>query len=102
MDSYIFRVVLENDEDVFHAYCPSLKGCHTWGYTQEEALAHIREAAEAYVEDLIKAGESIPAEALERHARTSFPVSPSLSGALLHRRSHGKKISRDPGAVLWL
>jgi len=65
MDSYAFRVVIEKDEDVFHAYCPGLKGCHSWGYTQEEAMAHIREATEAYVEDLIKAGESIPAEAFE-------------------------------------
>ena len=67
MKSYIFRVIIEpdNQEDgtqAYHAFCPVLKGCHTWGYTQVEAINNIREAVEAYVEDLIKAGESIPCD----------------------------------------
>jgi len=40
----------------YHAFCPALKGCHTWRHSPEEALANIREAAELYVEDLIEAG----------------------------------------------
>ena len=65
MKSYIFRVVIEEDifEDgrkAYHAYCPALKGCHTWGHTHEEALANIKEAVELYVEDLREAGEPIP------------------------------------------
>ena len=59
MKSYVFRVVIEEDEledggQAFHAYCPALKGCHTWGYTYEEALANIREAAELHMEDLFE------------------------------------------------
>ena len=57
MKSYVFRVVIEDDvteggEKAYHAFCPVLKGCHTWGRTYEEALANIREAIELYVADL--------------------------------------------------
>jgi predicted RNase H-like HicB family nuclease len=63
--SYVFRVLVEEDttasgERAYHAYCPALKGCHTWGHTYDEALANIREAIELYVEDLHEAGEPIP------------------------------------------
>ncbi len=65
MKSYIFSVVIE--EDVFengrasyHAHCPGLKGCHTWGHTSEEALVNVQEAIQLNVDDLLKAGESIP------------------------------------------
>ena len=65
MKSYIFSVVVEEDKfedgkDAYHAYCPALKGCHTWGHTYEEALANIQEAVELYVEDLIEAANVIP------------------------------------------
>jgi predicted RNase H-like HicB family nuclease len=65
MKSYIFRLVIEEDafEDgrkAYHAHCPALKGCHTWGHTYEEALANIKEAVELYVEDLREAGEPVP------------------------------------------
>lgn len=67
MKSYIFRVVIEEDafEDgrkAYHAYCPALKGCHTWGHTDQEALVNIQEAVALYVEDLIKAGEHVPVD----------------------------------------
>ena len=65
MRSYIFKVAVEPDkfEDgrpAWHAYCPALKGCHTWGHSNEEALANIREAIVLYVQDLFDAGEPIP------------------------------------------
>jgi predicted RNase H-like HicB family nuclease len=65
--SHVFTVVIEEDafEDgdrAFHASCPALKGCHTWGHTQEEALAKIQEAVELYVGDLRSAGEPIPVD----------------------------------------
>ena len=67
MKSYILRVVIEEDElesggEAYHAYCPALKGCHTWGHTYQEALANIREAVELYIEDMIEAGEEIPVD----------------------------------------
>jgi predicted RNase H-like HicB family nuclease len=65
--SYIFRVVVEGDvmetgEEAYHAYCPSLKGCHTWGRSYDEALANVREAVELYVEDLRESGSRIPVD----------------------------------------
>ena len=48
MNSY--TVVIEPDEDAFHAYVPSLPGCHTFGDTVGEALAHIQEAMMLYLE----------------------------------------------------
>ena len=68
MKSYVFRVLVEPDttEDgqrAYHACCPALKGCHTWGRTYDEALANIREAIELYIEDLRQSGESIPLDA---------------------------------------
>ena len=67
MKSYVFSIVIEDDkfEDgraAFHAYCPALKGCHTWGHTREEALTNVREAIELYIEDLRAAGEPIPVD----------------------------------------
>jgi predicted RNase H-like HicB family nuclease len=49
MKSYMFDVVIEKEafEDgskAYHAYCPDLKGCHTWGHTLEEDLTNIQEA----------------------------------------------------------
>lgn len=54
MKSYVLRVVVEEDttasaEKAYHAYCPALKGCHTWSHTYDEALANIREAVELYI-----------------------------------------------------
>ena len=65
MKSYAFPVVIEDDrfengDNAFHAYCPALKGCHTWGHTYDEALASIRDAIELYVSDMIEAGDPIP------------------------------------------
>ena len=67
MKAYNFRVVVEEDalrsgQRAYHASCPALKGCHTWGHTYAEALANIREAVELYIEDLREAGETIPVD----------------------------------------
>ena len=68
MKSYVFKVMVKEDafEDgrkAYHASCPALKGCHTWGHTYEEALANIQEAVELYIEDLREAGDPIPVDA---------------------------------------
>jgi predicted RNase H-like HicB family nuclease len=66
MKTYIFKVFIEEDPKddrmAYHAYCPALKGCHTWGYSYEEALKNIKEAVDLYVEDLKENGEPIPEE----------------------------------------
>ena len=60
--TYIFRVVVEPDEDRWFACCPILedRGAATWGYTREEALKNIREVLEITVESMIEHGEPIP------------------------------------------
>ncbi|QAA76387.1 MAG: hypothetical protein BIP78_0621 [Candidatus Bipolaricaulis sibiricus] len=59
------RVVLEPDEGGFHASCPALRGCHSWGATRDEALVNIREAAAAYIESMPAHGDPIPVEGPE-------------------------------------
>ena len=67
-------VVIEQDEHGCYAWCPELKGCQSQGATVEEALAHIREAAELYLETLTDAERLSPAAqvvlttAIEVHA----------------------------------
>jgi predicted RNase H-like HicB family nuclease len=68
-NEHIFEVIIEPDEDVFHAYCPVLKGCRTWGHTKEEALKFIQEAVELYIEDLIDDGKPIPGLGLVKNIK---------------------------------
>lgn len=45
------KVILEpSEEGGFTAYVPSLPGCLSEGETAEEAMAHLREAIELYLE----------------------------------------------------
>jgi predicted RNase H-like HicB family nuclease len=62
MKTYLFKVVLEPDEDVWSAYCPALlpQGAATWGRTKEEALRHIQEVVQMVVESLMEHGQPIP------------------------------------------
>jgi len=64
MKTYLFRVVIEPDEDRWFAYCPVLKdkGGATWGYTKEEALKNIREVVQMTIESMIEHKEKIPEE----------------------------------------
>ncbi len=48
--TYIFKVEFEQDEDGrWSADIPTLPGCATWGYTKEEALEALKDAAQAYL-----------------------------------------------------
>ena len=62
MATYQFTVVIEPDEDVFHAYVPALQGCHTFGSTIDEAQTNIAEAITLHIEALLEDGEPIPVE----------------------------------------
>jgi predicted RNase H-like HicB family nuclease len=56
-------VILEREDDGgFHAFVPALKGCHTQGDTEDEALANAQEAIAAYLESMRAHGEPIPTE----------------------------------------
>ncbi len=45
---------LEQDGDKWHAYCPELHGCHTFGATKKEALKNLKDAVMLYMEDEIE------------------------------------------------
>jgi predicted RNase H-like HicB family nuclease len=63
MKSYIFQVELAHEDDGrWSTWIDSLPGCAAWGYTKEEALQATQDAAEAYVEDMIEAGEALPSQ----------------------------------------
>jgi predicted RNase H-like HicB family nuclease len=52
MKTYTFNVVVEPDEDRWHAYCPALhqQGAATWGNTRQEALKNIEDVVRGEVE----------------------------------------------------
>ena len=63
MKTYIYKAELEQDEDGrWSAWIETLPGCAAGGHNQEEALKALRDAAEAYIEDLIESGEPIPSK----------------------------------------
>jgi predicted RNase H-like HicB family nuclease len=65
MAQYRYTVILEPEEDGgFHAFVPALKGCHTQGANEEEALANAQEAISLYIESLTARGEPVPGEDL--------------------------------------
>ena len=54
----VYKAQLERDEDGrWSAWIDALPGCAAWGYTQDEALEALQDAAEAYIEDMTEAGE---------------------------------------------
>jgi predicted RNase H-like HicB family nuclease len=62
MAVYNFTVVIEPDEQGFHAYVPALPGCHTFGDTIDEAHVNILEALELRLQSMLEDGEPVPVE----------------------------------------
>jgi predicted RNase H-like HicB family nuclease len=53
-------VIIERDENgVFVAECPVLKGCYTQGETLEEAMKNIREVIQMHIELMMERGEPL-------------------------------------------
>jgi len=51
MRKLYFTILIEKDEDgIYIASVPSLKGCHTQAKTVEELIPRIKEAIELYLE----------------------------------------------------
>ena len=67
------HIIIEPDGEEYHAYCPALKGLHTCGPTESEALSHAIDAADAYLRSLINHGEPIPLETVERRSAPRWP-----------------------------
>jgi antitoxin HicB len=61
MKTFVLKVALkENEDGRWSASIPALPGCSSWGYSKQEALDNMRDAAEIYIEDMIDAGEGLP------------------------------------------
>ena len=67
MQTYVFRVVVEPDEDRWMAYCPALDqyAAETWGYIKEEARKNIEEVIRMVLEEMAEEGQPIPGESGE-------------------------------------
>jgi predicted RNase H-like HicB family nuclease len=55
-----FIAIIEPDEGGYHAYVPSLPGCHTFGDTIDEARQNPREAVALHIEVMREHGEAVP------------------------------------------
>ena len=62
MKTYIFKAVVEPDDDRWSAYCPALvtQGASTWGDTREEALKNLEDVVRMVLESLVEHGEPLP------------------------------------------
>ncbi len=67
--TFTVDLIIEPDEPGFHAYCPALKGLHVGGDTLEETLQNAQDAAELYIESLIRHGDAIPLGANPEHLK---------------------------------
>ncbi|MBI2821560.1 MAG: type II toxin-antitoxin system HicB family antitoxin [Acidobacteria bacterium] len=66
MKSYIFHATIQHEEDGrWSAWIDALPGCATWGYTKEEALEALHDAAELYIGDMLDAGEELPKKGVQ-------------------------------------
>ena len=72
MRTYIFKVAIEPDEDIWVAYTPELKdrGGATWGETKEEALKNLQEVIRLVLEDMAECGELPSFESEIKKCRT--------------------------------
>ena len=61
MKTYVFRAELQEEDDGrWSSWIDALPGCAAWGQSQQEALLALKDAAEAFVEDMVEAGEELP------------------------------------------
>jgi predicted RNase H-like HicB family nuclease len=60
MDDFRFPVVIGKNGNGWVAACPEFGECEAHGESYEEALANIREAIQARVEDSLADNEDIP------------------------------------------
>ncbi|MFH0343252.1 MAG: type II toxin-antitoxin system HicB family antitoxin [Chromatiales bacterium] len=48
---YNYTVIIEREESGgYHAFCPTLRGCHSQGDSYEETVQNITEAVQLYIE----------------------------------------------------
>ena len=74
--TYIFKVVIEKDENRWVAYVPELKdkGGASWGKTKEEVLKNLEKVVRLVLEDMAECGElsSFEKEIEKKGVKISF------------------------------
>jgi predicted RNase H-like HicB family nuclease len=61
MKTYIVEASVELEDDGrWSSWIDALPGCAAWGYSREEALSALKDAAELFIEDMLEAGETVP------------------------------------------
>ncbi|MEW6185356.1 MAG: type II toxin-antitoxin system HicB family antitoxin [Thermodesulfobacteriota bacterium] len=61
MKTVVLKVSLTQEADGrWSAVVTDLPGCSSWGYSQQEALDNIKDAAEIYLEDMVDSGKGFP------------------------------------------
>ena len=61
MKTFVLKVSLEDEEDGrWSVSIPALPGCSSWGYSRDEALSNMKDAAEIFIQDMLEAGEELP------------------------------------------
>jgi predicted RNase H-like HicB family nuclease len=60
MKKITLPVVIEQDEDGYFTFCPSLQGYYTQADSYEEILENIRDAISLHIEDRLSNGEELP------------------------------------------
>ena len=62
MKTYIFKAVVEPDDDRWSAYCPALlsQGASTWGVSREQAIKNLQDVVRMVLESLVEHGEPVP------------------------------------------
>ena len=73
------EIIVEPDDGIYHAYCPALKGLHTCGDTEDEAIKNAKSAATAYLHSLIKHGDPIPIGIIAPNATIKAASTPAKS-----------------------
>lgn len=56
---FVLPVVIEQDNDGYFAYCPSLQGCYTQGDSYETVLTNMQDAIILHIEDRLENNEPI-------------------------------------------
>lgn len=78
MKTFVLKVTLNEEDGRWSATIPALPGCSSWGYSSQEALDNIKDAAGIYIEDMIEAGEGLPAPSEEVELIDSPAIAVSL------------------------
>ncbi len=61
-------------EGGYHAFCPTLKGCHTQGETLAEAIENMAEAIQLYIDSWLSDQQPLPALPEEEFSRCHAPT----------------------------